>query len=179
VTLHVVIKLRQACSTCHSWSVSYNSMGCSMTLSHESLSMIKRDTCVGTVMASFKGCSIWPQLVGAADSAGRLPRKASKCGRTDDRVCSSAVRLTKAPRRCSRMSLMRDRSALTPSQSASILLACIKYQVHKSAYVSCKPVVVYVHYVRSVISQFTFCVFRTHQRSQQTMPMKSLNAEFE
>ncbi len=123
--------------------VSYNSMGCSTNLPHKSLSMNKTNTCVGTVMASFKGCSIWPQLVGAAESAGRLPRKASKCGRTDDRVCSSAVRLTKAPRRCSRMSLMRDRSALTPSQSASILLACTKYQVHKSAYARCKPVVVY------------------------------------
>ncbi len=133
------------------WPLSYNSMGCPINLPHESLSMNKTDTCVGTVMASFRGCSIWPQLVGAADSAGRLPRKASTCGRTDDRVCSSAVRLTKAPRRCSRMSLIRDRSALTPSQSASILLACTKNQVHKSAYVCCKPVVVYVHNVRSIM----------------------------
>ncbi len=139
------------------WPVSYNSIGCSTNLPHESLSMNKTDTCVGTVMASFKGCSIWPQLVGAADSAGRLPRKASKCGRTDDRVCSSAVRLTKAPRRCSRMSLMRDRSALTPSQSASILLACTKYQTHKSAYVCCMPVVVYAHSMSGRSMQVNTC----------------------
>ena len=134
VTYNVVTQLRQACSICYSCSIAL----CHITASaqrmpHKSTSMNKIHTCVGTVMASFKGCSIWPQLVGAADSAGRLPRKASKCGRTDDRVCSSAVRLTRAPRRCSRMSLMRDRSAFTPSQSASILLACTKNQVHKSA----------------------------------------------
>ena len=95
-------------------------------------------TCVGTVMASLQGCSIWPQLVGWADSAGRLLRKSSRWGRTVDRVWPSAVKLTRAPRRCSKVSLMRCRSAFTPSQSESILLACTT-QSHQSAQAaSCK-----------------------------------------
>ena len=75
-------------------------------------------------MASLRGCRVWPQLTGATDWAGRLPRKASKWGLREVRVPSSAVMFTMAPSRCSSVSLMRFRSAWTPSQSESILLAC-------------------------------------------------------
>ena len=79
-------------------------------------------------MASLRGCRVWPQLTGAAERSGRLLRKESRWGRREVRVASSAVMFTMAPCRCSRVSLMRFRSACTPSQSESILLACMKWQ---------------------------------------------------